>query len=67
MRIFIDRCRIYDLYWELESICDEIQNLADYGWFLEILGEIQKDMMGMSYGNGFDIDRCTIYNFYCDL
>ena len=37
---YVDRYRIYDLYWELESICDEIQNLADYGWFLEILGEM---------------------------
>ena len=31
----VDRSRKYTFYLEIEFFCNEIQNLADYGWFLE--------------------------------
>ena len=36
--LYVDRSRKYTFYLETEFFCNEIQNLADYGWFLENLG-----------------------------
>ena len=36
----IDRSRKYTFYLEIEFFCNEIQNQADYGWFLENLGKM---------------------------
>ena len=36
----VDRSRKYTFYSKIWVFCHEIQNLADYGWFLENLGEM---------------------------
>ena len=58
--LHIDRCRICYLYWEMFIVHDKNRKLANYGWFLEILGK-------MADSNSFQINRCTIYNFYWEM
>ena len=38
--LYIDRCRICYFYWEMFIVYDKNRNLANYGWFLEILGKM---------------------------
>ena len=38
--LYVDRSRKYTFYLEIEFFCNEIQNLANYGWFLENLGKM---------------------------
>ena len=40
MKDYVDRSIKYTFYLEIEFFCNEIQNLADYGCFLENLGKM---------------------------
>ena len=46
---YVDRSRIYDFYWDIEVSCHETQNLADNGWFLEILGKMAESKRRWSH------------------